>query len=182
MTPQKKQELKRAFNAYKDATIRLQKLWLRVDTDDAETYFTNEYPFERSFDELTGDVVDWYNASIAFLDDEPRQKWHEQPPHIKYERSLRQVTDKALNIEINSIDAVKQFLAVCIDEMQLGTGFHPDTDFNQYIMHTGETLFYTHEGSALNAKMCDCFDMCSQLDVDIYELGVNIWKELKLIP
>jgi hypothetical protein len=71
---------------------------------------------------------------------------------------------------INNLDEAKQFLKYCVEF--LGRGFHPDDSFTDYIdVRNGETMFSTDNAILFDRLMGECFDVCSDNDIDIYELA-----------
>jgi len=68
---------------------------------------------------------------------------------------------------------VVAFLRECID--YIGLGFHPDTDFTQYIdVRNNETLYSAEQAAIYNKRMAAAFDYCEENDLDIYELAMNM--------
>lgn len=74
---------------------------------------------------------------------------------------------------INTMDDVSDFLNVVIGE--LGFGFHPDTDFADYV-DDGKPMYA--DPVTLNCRMYDAFRICEWNGVDIYELSMAIRKDL----
>jgi hypothetical protein len=71
--------------------------------------------------------------------------------------------------EINTIEDVKLFAYQLVNEEDLS--FHPDDDFVDYInLETKEPLYSAEECKQLNQLMHNCFSICQQEEVDIYEL------------
>ena len=67
---------------------------------------------------------------------------------------------------------VEQFLLECIE--YLGVGFHPDTDFADYIdIRSKEPMYTLEEAEKQNKLMEEAFDFCNANGLDIYELALN---------
>ena len=61
----------------------------------------------------------------------------------------------------------------------LGWAFHPDDPMTDYVRRdTGEPSYSQEEAERLDYLMDEAFDFCEQHDVDIYELSLEISKEL----
>lgn len=74
---------------------------------------------------------------------------------------------------INNQQELINFLTECIN--YLGTGFHPDTDFKEYIdIRNNETLYSTEQAEIYNKKMDDAFEFCEENEFDIYELSIEL--------
>ena len=70
--------------------------------------------------------------------------------------------------EIKSIGDVEAFAKQLIDE---GLSFHPDDEFNDYISLKDNKRSYTaEEAESRNELMRQCFDICENEGVDIYDL------------
>ena len=86
--------------------------------------------------------------------------------------------------KIRTLSDVETYAKELIDE---GTNFHPDDDFCDYVdIETGEPSF-TKEGVDLrNDLMKECFKVCSQNQINIYNFMTEIFlKETgmdELIP
>ena len=56
---------------------------------------------------------------------------------------------------------------------------HPDDDFSEVIdIHTEEPFFTKDEVKVLNSYMDRCFRICTFYRKDIYEIAINIDKEI----
>lgn len=74
--------------------------------------------------------------------------------------------------KIETIEDVKTFFQQLKDE---GLNFHPDTQFEDYINIESKKPTYTLvEAELRNELLDDCFTICDDADVDIYELGMEI--------
>jgi len=61
----------------------------------------------------------------------------------------------------------------------LGWGFHPDTPMTDYVrMDTGEPSYTKEEAERLDFLMDEAFDFCEVHGIDIYELSMEICKEM----
>lgn len=61
----------------------------------------------------------------------------------------------------------------------LGWAFHPDDSLTNYVRRdTGEPSYFPEEAERLDSLMDEAFDFCEQHGVDIYELSMEISKEL----
>jgi len=70
--------------------------------------------------------------------------------------------------KILTIEDVKQFAKELTAE---GLSFHPDDDFNDYINFTsGEPSYTSEEAEIRNKLMNECFDVCENEGIDIYEV------------
>lgn len=70
--------------------------------------------------------------------------------------------------KILTIEDVKQFAKELTAE---GLSFHPDDDFNDYINFTsGEPSYTREEAEIRNKLMNECFDVCENEGIDIYEV------------
>jgi len=74
--------------------------------------------------------------------------------------------------EILTIEDVKQFAKQLIVE---GLSFHPDDDFNDYINFSiNEPSYKTEEADLRNELMNQCFEICENEGVDIYEIMLEV--------
>lgn len=74
--------------------------------------------------------------------------------------------------EILTIEDVKQFAKQLIAE---GLSFHPDDDFNNYInFKTNERSYNIEEANLRNNLMNQCFEICENEGVDIYEVMLEV--------
>lgn len=82
--------------------------------------------------------------------------------------------------EINTIEDVKLFAYQLVNEENLS--FHPDDYFEDYInLETKEPLYSAEECKQLNQLMSNCFSICQQEEVDIYELmGEPLYQRMKV--
>ena len=61
----------------------------------------------------------------------------------------------------------------------LGWAFHPDDPMTDYVRRdTGEPSYSPEEAERLDSLMDEAFDFCEQHGVDIYELSMEISKDL----
>ena len=68
-------------------------------------------------------------------------------------------------------EEIKYFISIT------GIGFHPDTDFCDYIdKHTKQKWFIQREAARLNKRLDECHAMCEKYDIDIYEISHTIMK------
>jgi hypothetical protein len=74
---------------------------------------------------------------------------------------------------ITNINDVEQFFNQLIGE---GVNFHPDDDFGDYIdCEAHQPTFTSDEATLRNTMLDDCFTVCEQSGVDIYELAQEIF-------
>lgn len=61
----------------------------------------------------------------------------------------------------------------------LGWAFHPDDPMTDYVRKdTGEPFYSSGEVQRLDCLMDEAFDFCNQQCIDIYELSMELCKEL----
>lgn len=75
--------------------------------------------------------------------------------------------------QIKTIEDVKTFFQQLLAE---DLNFHPDTPFEDYI--NGETRHPTYtyvEADIRNKLMEQCFDVCDEVNIDIYEIANEIF-------
>ena len=61
----------------------------------------------------------------------------------------------------------------------LGWAFHPDDPMTDYVRRdTGEPSYTPEEANRLDELMDEAFDFCEKQGIDIYELPMEISKEL----
>lgn len=61
----------------------------------------------------------------------------------------------------------------------LGWGFHPDNSMADYVYRdTSEPSYTIEEAERLDSLMDEAFDFCERHSIDIYELSMEISKEL----
>ena len=61
----------------------------------------------------------------------------------------------------------------------LGWAFHPDEPMTEYVQRdSGEPSYTSEEAQRLDNLMDKAFDFCEQHEIDIYELSIEISKEL----
>lgn len=75
--------------------------------------------------------------------------------------------------KIKTIDDVKQFFKDLIGE---DLNFHPDTPFEDYINGDTKEPTYTKDEAAFRDGLMDrAFEVCRHVDVDIYDLSMEIF-------
>lgn len=75
--------------------------------------------------------------------------------------------------EIKTKEDVKAFFEQLIDE---GLNFHPDTPFENYInSETREPSYTKDQADIRNILIDQCFDVCENLDIDIYNYANDIY-------
>lgn len=75
--------------------------------------------------------------------------------------------------KINNIDDVKIFFQNLYLE---GVSAHPDDDFNDYVNYeTNEASYNMEEATLRNRLMNDSFEICEKVNVDIYDLMMNVF-------
>lgn len=78
---------------------------------------------------------------------------------------------------INTEKDLRSMLTEVID--YLGWAFHPDNQMTDYVRRdTGEPSYILKEAKRLDSLMDEAFDFCEQHGLDIYELSMEISKEL----
>ena len=78
---------------------------------------------------------------------------------------------------INTEDDLRTLLTEVISN--LGWAFHLENSMTDYVRRdTGETSYTPEETQRLNCLMDEAFDFCEQHGIDIYELSMEISKEL----
>jgi len=78
---------------------------------------------------------------------------------------------KSFGTPIKNRQSVCAFISFCIHDLELLGDFHPDTDFEDYYM--GDVpCFSPSECSTLNKQMEYAFEVCCDMDLDIYELSL----------
>ena len=82
--------------------------------------------------------------------------------------------------KIENLQDVENVLRYVIEPqgLSIGMGFHPDDDFCDYVKNNGERAFSDEDAATLNKYINDCFTICEQNNADIYEIGLDILKEL----
>ncbi len=74
--------------------------------------------------------------------------------------------------QIQTSEDVKAFAKQLIME---GVSFHPDDDFNDYVNFKEDTPCYSKDEADLrNELMNNCFDVCENEGIDIYELMLEV--------
>lgn len=63
------------------------------------------------------------------------------------------------------------FLKHCV--LRLGLGFHPDSDFHDYVCN-GKRVFTIPQANMLNNQLLNIFDRFEARGLDIYEYVVNL--------
>ena len=82
-----------------------------------------------------------------------------------------------MNITINTLEDVKQFVHILMEEEQLN--FHPDTPFEDYICYETRQPTYSKDEAALrNRLLNECFELGNRLGVDTHELMCDVGFEL----
>lgn len=75
--------------------------------------------------------------------------------------------------EIKTIGDVRTFFKQLLAE---GLNFHPDTPFEDYInCETTHPTYTVVEADIKNQLMEQCFDVCEQVNIDIYEIANEIF-------
>lgn len=74
--------------------------------------------------------------------------------------------------KITTLEDVEQFVKYIYEE--LGVNFHPDDDFNDVVsIETGEKSFSENEAEIFNKLVEDCFNVCENNKVDLYEIALK---------
>jgi hypothetical protein len=77
--------------------------------------------------------------------------------------------------EIKSIEDVKTFAAQLVSE---GTNFHPDEDFEEYVViGTGEPSYSKKEATLRNKLLDQCFTVCEKEGACIYDTCYEVFIE-----
>jgi hypothetical protein len=81
---------------------------------------------------------------------------------------------------IQSINTEKDLREMLTEVISyLGWAFHPDDPMTDYVRRdTGEPSYTSEEAEKLDALMDEAFEFCEQNGIDIYELSMDISKEL----
>lgn len=74
--------------------------------------------------------------------------------------------------EIKTISDVKAFATYLVQVENLS--FHPDDDFKEYITSDMKPFYSEKEAELRNKLMNDCFNVCNEQNVEIYELLLPI--------
>lgn len=88
---------------------------------------------------------------------------------------------------ITQIKTLKDVAAFAKQIISEGVSFHPDDDFNDYIVFkTKEPCYSKQQAKDRNKLMDKCFQVCEKEDVDIYSIMLEVsLKETgmdKLVP
>ena len=79
--------------------------------------------------------------------------------------------------QITNADDVASFAKHLIQVEKLSV--HPDDDFNDYTTYETRPPFYTEKEAELrNQLMNQCFDVCEQSNIEIYEIFYSEMKHL----
>jgi hypothetical protein len=78
-------------------------------------------------------------------------------------------------ISIDTIEDVRSFFQLLYDKYDLN--FHPDDPFADYVNQKGERLFSDEEASQLDQVMEKCFEVCETVNVDIYQIGLEVQQD-----
>lgn len=81
--------------------------------------------------------------------------------------------------QINNLNDVEAFAKQIINE---GVSFHPDDDFNDYVvLKTNNPCYIKLEADDRNELMNQCFEVCEKNNVDIYDFMNEVFlKETNL--
>jgi hypothetical protein len=71
-------------------------------------------------------------------------------------------------MEILDLPSLRSFIRGCITVV--GIGFHPDTDFGEYVTSNKELLFTDKEAADLDDQIVTAFKLADELKVDIYKI------------
>jgi len=83
-------------------------------------------------------------------------------------------------IKIQSVEGVRIFFALLLDA---GFNFHPDERFADYVDHaTGRDCFTIEEASGLDDLMAQAFAACRAADLDVYAVGLDVWRAWEAHP
>lgn len=74
--------------------------------------------------------------------------------------------------EIKNINDVKVFAKHLAEVEKLS--FHPDDDFNNYITSEKQHFYSKSEAELRNKLMNDCFKVCNENNLEIYEIMLPI--------
>ena len=74
--------------------------------------------------------------------------------------------------EIKTINDVKVFATHLVQVEKLS--FHPDDDFKDYITCDNEPIYSEQEAELRNKLMNDCFKVCNDNNIEIYEIILPI--------
>lgn len=77
--------------------------------------------------------------------------------------------------KIKTINDVKEYAAKLVGE---GTSFHPDNDFNEYIiLESGVSAYNKEEAGLRNRLMDECFTICEAEGKDIYQIMLEVYLQ-----
>jgi hypothetical protein len=82
--------------------------------------------------------------------------------------------------DLQTTENVKAFIDNLLNEppYYLGLSFHIDTPFSEYINYKKEPLFSKSEAIRLEIMLGKCIEICDNESVDIYELALDLMKDL----
>lgn len=93
---------------------------------------------------------------------------------------MKKAIQKITSEHVVGEGAIKNFLWECINTLKIGDAFHPDTSFSEYYTfknkNLGVSMFTNKECKALTETMNECFAEAEKLGIDIYEIGMDIFK------
>ena len=74
---------------------------------------------------------------------------------------------------IKNVNDVREFAYLLVKE---GTSFHPDDDFHDYVdLESGDTCYTESEADHRNKLMEECFEICKNEKVDIYDVMTEVY-------
>lgn len=91
---------------------------------------------------------------------------------MKVRKKIRDI----LKNEFTGTGSVSLFLYDCVKTLKLGIGFHPDTDFFNYVDENDKPVFSKDEAHLLNESIKKCFKKCKDLGLDIYGITLSAFK------
>ena len=61
---------------------------------------------------------------------------------------------------------------------EIGLGFHPDTSGSDYITPDRVPLFTSVQAREYDARIQECFDVCDELGLDLYQMALDCFLPL----
>jgi len=130
--------------------------------------------FEYGDDDNSGSFTVESIRSVREFNDEDRRDFA-----LKISTQIQEQLAKYTTVtvvDIKSIQDLRKFLAQVIVGDNLGAGFHPDSDFHDYVhVSNGDKTYLPSEADHLNVTIGDAFDFCNTNGLDIYEIASDIW-------
>jgi len=121
-------------------------------------------------------VMEYNGVRFIIMFGQPDSFWFRESDIQKIMSITESINESALQMgELKTVDDVKTFFTKLMKEDSLN--LHPDTPFSDYVDKQGKDTFTPEQAKKLDAMMDKAFEICDAAGVDIYSIGLDLFKQ-----